>query len=152
MWIPLLYGYKNTCYVYNYCAINWGEPERAPHDQFNGGSLCLSVCQRTFIYCIYVCPNWQLQNCQLFDRIYACSNLTPIHTPLRNSPHAGYRFWKQQNSYLCWKQGIEQIMSEISDLQKRERQRRAQDTIRLRIVDHIIDNRRVTELETPTGS
>ena len=27
-----------------YNKVNWGEPERAPHDQSNGDRVCLCVC------------------------------------------------------------------------------------------------------------
>ena len=42
---------------------NWGEPERAPHDQFNGDSVCLSM----YVHIPYI--------------IYACSNSTMFNFP-----------------------------------------------------------------------
>ena len=39
-------------------ANNWGEPERAPHDQSNGDRVCLSVCLSicpTYVHIPYIC-------------------------------------------------------------------------------------------------
>ena len=47
---------------------NWGEPERAPHDQSNGDRVCLSVCLSV---CVCVHRTFTF-------RIYACSNLTQM--------------------------------------------------------------------------
>ena len=40
----------------SHCIYNWGEPERAPHDQSNGDRVCLCV-HRTFTFRIYACSN-----------------------------------------------------------------------------------------------
>ena len=44
----------------NHCARalrnNWGEPERAPHDQSNGDRVCVCVCVcPSYVHIPYIC-------------------------------------------------------------------------------------------------
>ena len=59
---------------------NWGEPERAPHDQLNGDRVCLSICpsvHRTFTFRIYACSNLT-QMCNISLVQSACYSASAI--------------------------------------------------------------------------
>ena len=42
---------STTAVVAGHTKVNWGEPERAPHDVLNGDFVCLSLCPyRVYTY------------------------------------------------------------------------------------------------------